>query len=428
MREGKLPFDLIVGLSLFLLLVFTTLTVFVKEAWALQSFQIGIFALVAAVLVFRMRGNSEAIPMHPAAWLIYLIPIWGMVQLIAHTTASTFATRSEILKWGALCGVFFLTFVVARTVAARRIILNVILGFATAMAVICILQLFTSSGQVLWLFSSGYPDVYASFPNHSNYAQFAELALPLALWRYLNEGWRSWWYAAAGALIYASVIGSASRAGTLLCTLEVMAMLGIWMARQRKSSRSSKSKKDQRSNILAVALIPVLVAVFTFAVGWQHVLHRFETDQPIAARWDFFVSAVKMAEQKPVTGFGLGTFPEVYQRYAIKDYPFYANHAHNDWAEFAADGGIPFLLFFLIPFAAVVPTAIRNPWGLGLVVVMIHACVDFPFPRPAVSGWMFVLLALLYMRLVSDSQARSKAAEKSASQFSLDVSEAGQAR
>jgi hypothetical protein len=34
----------------------------------------------------------------------------------------------------------------------------------------------------------------------------------------------------------------------------------------------------------------------------------------------------------------------VYQRYAIKDFPFYANHTHNDWAEFAADGGLPFLL------------------------------------------------------------------------------------
>jgi O-antigen ligase len=105
-----------------------------------------------------------------------------------------------------------------------------------------------------------------------------------------------------------------------------------------------------------------------------------------------------------VTGYGLGTFPEVYQRYAIKDFPFYANHTHNDWAEFAADGGVPFLLLVLIPFAAVIPAAVRNPWGLGLVAVMFHACVDYPFPRPAVSGWMFAMLALLYVARLSEKQ------------------------
>jgi len=55
------------------------------------------------------------------------------------------------------------------------------------------------------------------------------------------------------------------------------------------------------------------------------------------------------------------------------------------------------MLLVLIPFAAAVPAAVRNPWGLGLIAIMLHACVDFPFPRPAVSGWMFLLLALLYM-------------------------------
>ena len=114
-----------------------------------------------------------------------------------------------------------------------------------------------------------------------------------------------------------------------------------------------------------------------------------------------------MAKHRPLTGYGLGTFPEVYQRYAIKDFPFYANHTHNDWAEFAADGGIPFLLLVLIPFGACIPAAVRNPWGLGLVAVMLHACVDYPFPRPAVSGWMFLLLALLYR-----SQSSSKSSQQ----------------
>jgi hypothetical protein len=45
---------------------------------------------------------------------------------------------------------------------------------------------------------------------------------------------------------------------------------------------------------------------------------------------------------------------------------------------------------------------IRLWWGLGLIAVMLHACVDYPFPRPAVSGWLFAMLALLYIARSSD--------------------------
>jgi hypothetical protein len=34
---------------------------------------------------------------------------------------------------------------------------------------------------------------------------------------------------------------------------------------------------------------------------------------------------------------------------------------------------------------------------MGLIAVMVHACLDFPFPRAAVSCWLFAMLGLLYM-------------------------------
>jgi O-antigen ligase len=161
--------------------------------------------------------------------------------------------------------------------------------------------------------------------------------------------------------------------------------------------RDAETGIPSRATVSMVLMVPMLAAVFTLAVGWDRVWVRFQQNDPYIVRKEFMLAAVDMAKQRPLTGYGLDTFPAVYQRYAIKDYPFYANHTHNDWAEFAADGGIPFLLLLLIPFAAAIPAAIRNPWGLGLVAIMLHACLDFPFPRPAVSGWMFLLLAVLYM-------------------------------
>ena len=395
----------VVAVCLFLLLVFSTATVFVRDAWALQSFQIGVFALLAVYLVAGIRRGPEHIAGGLAPWLVYLIPLWGLIQILARTTASSVETREAALRWGALAGVFFLTQTVARTRTARRDILSAFLIFATAMAVLCLTQLFTSEGKVLWIFPTGYPDVYATFPYYNNYAQFVELALPIALWRALREGWRSWWYALAGGLLYASVIGSASRAGSVLCTAELLAMLAIGLVRLR----DPETGLPTRSTTAILLIVPVLAAAFTLAVGWERVWLRFQQNDPYMLRREFIVAAADMARQRPLTGYGLGTFPEVYQRYAIKDFPFYANHTHNDWAEFAADGGVPFLLLVLIPFAACVPTAVRNPWGLGLIAVMLHACVDYPFPRPAVSGWMFLILALLYMARMPEETSQRKA-------------------
>jgi hypothetical protein len=387
------PVSKVVAVCLFLLLIHGTATVFVRQAWALQTFQIGVFVLLGVYMVAGIRRGNEQIARDWPAYFVYFVPLWGLMQIITHTTSSVFETRAAVLRWGALAGIFFLTQVVAKTRVARRNLLSAFLVFATVMAVLCLTQLFTSQGKVLWIFDSGYPDVYASFPSYNNYAQFIELALPIALWRALREGWRSWWYMLSGGLLYGSVIGSASRAGAALCTAELLVIMILGLVKLRDAETGIPS----RATVSMVLMVPMLAAVFTLAVGWDRVWVRFQQNDPYLVRKEFMLAAVDMAKQRPLTGYGLDTFPAVYQRYAIKDYPFYANHTHNDWAEFAADGGIPFLLLLLIPFAAAIPAAIRNPWGLGLVAIMLHACLDFPFPRPAVSGWMFLLLAVLYM-------------------------------
>ena len=389
--------SMVVGASLFLLLMYTTLTVFVKETWAIHAFEIGIYTVVAAYLLLHLRernasGSSVLDIWLVASSLVYLIPLWGVVQILSHTTASTFETREAVLHWGSLAGVFFLIQIAAQARSIRHHFLSAFLCFATLMAILCLADLNSANGSVLWLLPTGYPEVFATFPSHNNYAQFVELALPVALWRAMRKGLRSWWYALACGLLYASVIGAASRVGMVLCTAEVLAILGYGLVKRQKREKLLSA----HGTLAVVVMIPVFASFFTAVVGWEKVVQRLHESDPYLVRREYLLSAVEMAKNRPLTGYGLGTFPEVYQQYAIKDFPFYANHAHNDWAEFAADGGIPFLLLVLMPFVVVVPAALRSPWAFGLFAIMLHACVDFPFPRPAVSAWMFALLGILY--------------------------------
>ena len=164
----------VVGACLVLLLVFTTSTVFVKPAWAIQSFQIGVFSLLGCYLIVGIRKGPEEISTTWPALLVYLVPLWGLIQIVGHTTSSTFETRAAVLRWGALAGVFFLAQVVGRTQSDRRNLLTAFLIFATGMAVLCMTQLFTSEGKVLWIFSSGYADVYASDATSIVFADLTE--------------------------------------------------------------------------------------------------------------------------------------------------------------------------------------------------------------------------------------------------------------
>ena len=102
-----------------------------------------------------------------------------------------------------------------------------------------------------------------------------------------------------------------------------------------------------------------------------------------------------MARDRPWMGSGLGSFQEVYPAYATFDIGLIVNHAHNDWAEWLAEGGVPF--FLLLASAAVwaVRPALRSIWGLGLLSVFLHALVDYPMQRLGLAVWVSVLLGAL---------------------------------
>ena len=399
---------LITRALLFALLIFTTVTVWVTENWAIQFFQIAIFALVITQVFNGVRSRGAEVAGGVRARFVYAIPIWGAMQLIAHTTTYSFATREEVLRWGALCGVFYLTPTATRPESWRQRFLKAFLCFATGMAILCLLQLNTSRGNILWIFETRYSDIYATFQNKNNYCQFVELALPVALWGAVREGWRSWWYALAGGVLYASAVGAASRAGFVLCTAELIAILFMGLIGKRKTGTD-----PARGSIAGMILIvPTVAAAFAFAVGWQPTWKRFQDKDQYAIRREFLLGAIEMAKHRPLTGYGLGTFEDVYQKYTNKDCPFTANHAHNDWAEFAAEGGIPFLVLVGIPFFGAIPSVFRHPWALGLAGTMLNAFVDYPFPRPAVSGWMFALLAMLYMTSRNENQKPARSTQR----------------
>ena len=90
-------------------------------------------------------------------------------------------------------------------------------------------------------------------------------------------------------------------------------------------------------------------------------------------------------------GFGMGTWRTVYPRFATLDMGVIVNETHNDWVQWAMEGGLPFVATMAVLVLWLSVPAIQSVWGLGLVAVMFHAWVDYPTRQLSLQIWWFAM-------------------------------------
>lgn len=372
------------------LLVYAILTIWMQESWAWAGFQTGLFAVAAfwtaAALAGhrRLRGSLLFVPLG-------CVLLWGLGQMAARQTIYRWASWRSLLTWTTWGAAFFLAVQILGDAKVRRAFLRAMAIFGFILSTISTVQMFTSDGRIFWLFPSGYAEfVLGPFTNRNQYAAFVELLLPIALAEALRDK-RRWfpWCAMAGGM-FASVIASASRAGVVLAGLEITVVLTIAAVRGAVSRRIAAK---------TVCTFAALAGVFTLVVGWDLLWKRFTDPDPFAGRREMYISSLNMIRDRPWMGFGLGTWPTAYPRYALYDDGTVVNQAHNDWAQWTVEGGIPFLVILLALVIPAIPAAVNSLWGIGVLSVLAHGMVDYPFQqRPALGAWCFVLLGALAAR------------------------------
>jgi hypothetical protein len=363
---------------------FAILTLWVPAYWPVAVFEAAVFVL-AAVTAIRWRN-------HPLRFSYPLVPLsfavaWGLFQWVTGRTVYAFETKNAIAHWTAALAVFLTGACLFRDKAVRHWFRSAMLWFGFAVSVEALLQAFTSGGKVFWIFPAGYAEyVMGPIIYRNHYAAFVEVVLPIALYQAFRSGRDSLLYAGMAATLYASVIASASRTGTVLAALEILAVIAILRARGQTTGRA------WGTGFLKIA---VLVVLFTAVAGWQGVWQRIREADPYAGRREFALSSIRMAADRPWFGFGLGTWPVAYPRYATVELGVFANRAHSDWLEWTAEGGFPFGIVMATLLLWSLRPAFRSVWGLGVVAVFLHAAVDYPFSRPALACWPLLIIAML---------------------------------
>lgn len=361
------------------ILFLSILTAWSPEFWPVALLETGIFG-IALMWAGSMLRRPFRLRFHPLLIPLSGTVLWGLMQLLTGATVYRFATWKSVLTWSANLVAFFLALQIFGSANLRRRFLQALVYFGFGLSLIAVMQYFTAPTKAYWLFPVPYRSTLGPFVYENQYAAFIELILPPALYLAIADRTRWLFYMTAAAAMFATVIASSSRGGAILAAAEVVAFFVISYAQGRLTLGAR------------TLLFGVLCVVFSAVVGWDATWTRLRKHNSFDMRREFLVSSLAMFKDRPWMGFGMGNWRTAYPAYAIVDTGFFANQAHNDWVEWAVEGGAPFaILLVSIALGSLAPAA-RSLWGLGTITVFVHCLIDYPTREPALAALLFTLL------------------------------------
>jgi endonuclease/exonuclease/phosphatase family metal-dependent hydrolase/O-antigen ligase len=341
-----------------------------------------ILFLVAAAYFSFPFGQRLTLSL-PAVCLL-LMTCYGIVQTLWFPQKIVYYGWTGVLFWFTAAMIALLATQLFRDprIAARFRLAFVV--FATAVCVLDLLEQASHTSKYFWLIQSRYHAVFGSFSYWNNFAEFVELALPITLWQGLARSKPSIPYLLMAALQIGAVVASGSRAGTALVCTELLAILTMTYFRVRN-----------KSFVFGAVAAVALSLIFIYAAGMDSVVAKLQRNDQLAVRRDINYSSLAMIREHPFTGWGLNTYVPVYPMFARYDDGTFVNRAHNDWLQWAVEGGIFFAGLMLVVFLWSIRPAYRSGWGIGVIAICLHAIVDYPFARLGVCAWYFALVAML---------------------------------
>lgn len=164
-----------------------------------------------------------------------------------------------------------------------------------------------------------------------------------------------------------------------------------------------------KSTILFVSLLAVDVWIVSGWFGLEKLANRLEqTNAQTEARTYAFRAYPGLIEEYSPSGSGMGTFAAVFGKNQPPDARGYYDHAHNDYAEFLIEAGIPGVLILAIlaglsGLHAVSVIRKRNDRlriGICFAFLMasaelaIHSLTDFNLQIPANAATYIVIMAM----------------------------------
>jgi O-antigen ligase len=386
------------------LLLFGPLAFGAVESWSIGIMQVVVgllFALWAVRQVgageLEIIGNPLFLPMLLFAGLI----LWQLVTGRTANRADTFSTALLYYTYGLLC---FLAVQCLRKTSQVKTLGLALCGYGFTVAMFALLQGLASNGKVYWLRTLQFDGwIYGPYVNHNHYAGLMEMLTPIPLVIFLFvdvSGPRKALAAVAAAVMASTIFLSGSRGGMVAFAAQ-MALLVSFLI---------KRGKNWRATLGIGAFLAIVLGLLAWLGGGELVermasIHSTtRTELSGGTRLQIDRDALKMFAQKPVLGWGLGVFPEIYPQFGSLSTNLQVM-THNDYLQLLVEMGafgfatVPWFLLVLFRSALKkfkhwppdTDTAVTLAATMGVTGILIHSFVDFNLHIPANAALFYVL-------------------------------------
>jgi len=397
-EPGILQWALVLGLCS--LLVFAVLAFGAVDEWSTFFFEAGaavLFLVWAGKQVVSRQVKLSKNPLHLPALLFF-----GLIlaQVALRRSAYGYITEYEALQYASYGIVLLIGAECVREEEARKIFASVMIFFGAGYAFFALVQELTANGKIFWVHSPHFHgSIYGSYVNHDHYAGLMEMLVPLPFvvsMGHLLEGEKRVFVAFCAVLMASTIFLSSSRGGMLAFVLEMVLFAALTLGK-RRSPRIA----------LGLTALCVLILALLIFLGKGQVLGRLGDLSP-GIRLNITKDSLRMFSQRPIWGWGLGTFPTVYPSFRSFYTNLFVNEAHNDYAQLLVETGLlgfALMLWFVISlYRHGLPTSRRweFKWDgavslaalLGCTGILFHSFVDFNLQIPANAAMFYMLCGL----------------------------------
>ena len=352
-------------------------------------------------------------------WMGLLFLSWLALGLLWSVEVNS--TVNEILRAALYLAVFWQ---VKATFGRQEVakLTTIIIFSGTLVALVGILEyLFLQAGRI-----------HATFINPNPLGIYLAMVVLLGLGRYWQQGGRL----LAGGLVIIGIalLFSYSRGSLLAFSGGLLACLAL-------SGRQGLPARLRSLAVLSLATV-FLAKVLTLIIPWTQQVTGAESmlqalvrpesfmTSSVEGRLAFWRAAARMFLERPWTGFGAGSFHDVY--FSFDDGGrWYSRYVHNHYFQVLAETGLPGLVIFLallgillVPFwrrrrQGALPPLLAATGG-AMLAFLLHLGIDFSWDMPAVT-LLFWLLAACSQVMLSRQGGEEPAEVKTKSSLSGEV-------
>lgn len=399
--------DVVLGVGICLLLAFEALALGGMVAWGAVMLELGATVLLIVWAVRWMAmGSLEIIP-NPLFPVMLLFAAVVVVQLLFARTAYWYETWRTAMLWAAY-GImaFLLVQSFRRTAWLKRLgIFFSVFGFLVA--ILAVAQQFAGNGKLYWFIQnqSGWP-FYGPYIDHSHYAGLMEMLVPIPLVFAMAGFFRTpirVLFGFAALIMGATIFLSQSLGGIVAFTAEMVA-LAILVGRRRQTSQQ----------LALLGLLCGLLALWVVMLqpsGFGAKLAKLQDPIGKAGGEDRLLivkDSLRMMRARPILGWGLGTFPDVYPVFRSFYTNYLVNEAHNDYVQTLVEtgllGGAAMLCFVVVLYRSGMQRIEhwrRDPRAgmslaalIGCTGLLVHGLSDFNLQIPANATLFFVFAVI----------------------------------